>query len=173
MAKDNTMMKIREKILNRQPRQPRQPKRPLSKIHASTITMQAGMQEVRDDIQKRPHMKPVSSMTDLMEKKGAMVPKGRSASPGWGGLSGQKVMKPGDPNWPRFVELLEGPQGCNFREEDGTTKWTCDQSWGRPLAAKILRKFFPAYNLKKSMKVWEDRGGQCDCAILFHVGKGD
>jgi len=162
MAKENTMMKIREKILSRQPKRPR-----------STIVKQAGMQEVREEIQNRTQKKPVPSMTELLEKKGAIVQKGRPRSQGWGGLSGQKVMKPGDPSWPRFVELLEGPQGCNFREEDGQTTWTCNQSWERPMAARILKKFFPAYNIKKSMKCWEDRGGHCDCEILFNVARGD
>jgi hypothetical protein len=118
------------------------------------MTKKTGFPALREEIEKRP--------------KKILFPSPFGAK-GRVTVSGRKVMKPSDPNWERFKNLLSGPQGLNFRQEDGETKHDCDQSWERPFARKILASYFPGYSIEKSLKFFEKRGGMCDCEIIWNV----
>jgi hypothetical protein len=84
---------------------------------------------------------------------------------------GKKVMSPGDPQWDRFYDLLQGPEGCNFHKADvpGGFTWTCDCDVERPLTRKILEKYFPTHDVGASLAYFEQHGGYCDCEVIFNV----
>lgn len=83
------------------------------------------------------------------------------------------VMTPHHPRWQEFVERLEGPEGCNFREDDeGKTIWNCSSETDKPLATAILRKM-PDVDLEASLMYFHQHGGHCDCEILFNVDQGE
>jgi len=72
--------------------------------------------------------------------------------------------------WAEFASILEGEQGCNFRErEDGETIWDCSAGTDKSLTKSILIRFFPETDIDKTMDYFESNGGYCDCEILFNV----
>lgn len=79
------------------------------------------------------------------------------------------VMTPQHPRWDEFAERLEGPGGCNFRkdEEDGII-WNCPKLRHRPLATAILTAMGDI-DVPASLAYFKERGGYCDCEILFNV----
>ena len=71
----------------------------------------------------------------------------------------------------KFCEILEGKEGCNFREkvkdDPKSITWKC---WGNhKLAKKILKKYFPKEDVNKFLEHCKNNGGYCDCEILFNV----
>ena len=80
----------------------------------------------------------------------------------------EQVMTVDHPEWEKFCNLLEGPEGCDFKEEGGVT-WKCSGGLDKSLAEAILKKHFPEVDIEKSMKYFEEHGGMCDCEILFNV----
>ena len=84
---------------------------------------------------------------------------------------GKRIMAPDDPQWKKFISLLEGPEGCNFQMggDPSDATWTCDATSDRPLAKKILATHFPEYDVDASLEYFEHRGGYCDCEIVFNV----
>lgn len=76
-------------------------------------------------------------------------------------------------DWDAFCSLLEGEEGCNFRTEKGVDCWTCKGGTNKDFAKKILKEYFPKYDLKGTLEYFEANGGYCDCEILFNVnGEG-
>ena len=72
-------------------------------------------------------------------------------------------------NWEKFCELLEGPEGCNFKKDKkGKTTWNCDAKT-KSHAERILRKYFPKIDIKETFEYFDNNGGYCDCEILFNV----
>jgi hypothetical protein len=82
----------------------------------------------------------------------------------------KQIMKPGHPKWWEFIKALEGPDGCNFREreEDGKTAWNCGGGTDQSLARAILEKMGDI-DIESSLAYFTERGGHCDCEILFNV----
>lgn len=72
--------------------------------------------------------------------------------------------------WGEFIERLEGQEGCNFRELNGKTVWTC--AGNHDLATKIL-KSMGDINIETTLKYCYEHGGHCDCEILFNVDPND
>lgn len=82
------------------------------------------------------------------------------------------VMKPAHFRWEEFRSRLEGPEGCNFRDDpeypDDITKvkWNCFHNFR--FATKILESI-EGVDVAKSLAALEKEGGRCDCTILFNV----
>ena len=82
-----------------------------------------------------------------------------------------KIMSPDHPEWKRFMDLLYGPEGCNFRQGvDGETTWNCD---GLTLTytGAILKKYFPDVDIAETVKYFEEHGGYCDCEVIWNVDR--
>lgn len=83
----------------------------------------------------------------------------------------KQIMTPDHPEWKQFVNLLSGPEGCNFRKADnGEMTWDCD---GLTLqhAGEILKKYFPDIDIVDTVVYFEANGGYCDCEVLFNVDR--
>lgn len=77
------------------------------------------------------------------------------------------IMTPAHPKWDEFAGRLEGPEGCDFKE-DGT--WKCAGGMNKPKAEAILHAMgFSAESIVASLRHFEANGGHCDCEILFNV----
>jgi hypothetical protein len=74
------------------------------------------------------------------------------------------------PEWDQFEELLEGPEGCNFQEDEAEKiTWQCAGGYDKSKAEKLLNERWPDVDLQKTLRYFEDHGGHCDCEILFNV----
>ena len=52
------------------------------------------------------------------------------------------TMTPEHERWNEFAEMLEGPAGCNFKEDDdGKVTWSCGGGTNKDLARVILLGF--------------------------------
>jgi len=64
---------------------------------------------------------------------------------------------------------LESPAGCNFRQEipgeSGSFTWTCDGT------LKLTRHWLGVHGINEAAIIpeLEERGGYCDCEVLFNV----
>lgn len=80
------------------------------------------------------------------------------------------------PKWEEFIERLEGPEGCDFKEiGEGTgfdLQWTCGGGQDKSHAQKILTDMgFTWEEIEESCAYFDNHGGYCDCEILFNVNK--
>jgi len=73
-----------------------------------------------------------------------------------------KQMTTEDKRWDEFCGKLEGKGYCDFKK-DGT--WTCYKN--HKFARKLLAEM--GYDIESSIKYFKERGGFCDCEILFAV----
>lgn len=84
-------------------------------------------------------------------------------------------MSPAHPGWKKFAELLEGPEGCDFKQtvkgDPGSTTFKCGGGKNKEYATAILKKYFPKIDVEKTLAYFEKRGGYCDCEILFNIYK--
>lgn len=72
------------------------------------------------------------------------------------------------PRWGKFMERLEGVEGCNFHDNsDGNMTWRCAHN--HDLATKILADM-GGFDAKASIESFEDNGGYCDCEIVLNMG---
>jgi len=83
-------------------------------------------------------------------------------------LKARRTMTPKHPYWHEFCAILGGPEGCNFREEDGDIRWDCEGK-DKPRTEAILKKHFPEVDLVDSFCFFERHCGFCDCEVLFNV----
>ena len=68
-----------------------------------------------------------------------------------------------------FCERLEGPEGCNFKEdENGKITWKCKGGKNKDFAEKILRTM-EGIDVEGTLQYFEQHGGYCDCEIVFNV----
>lgn len=85
----------------------------------------------------------------------------------------EQIMTTEHPEWNRFADLLYGPEGCNFRHrQDGEGEWTCEGDQVRPdkpIARKLLAKYFPEIDVETTLKYFNEHGGGCDCEIILNV----
>jgi hypothetical protein len=80
-----------------------------------------------------------------------------------------EIMTREHPRWDEFCDRLEGPEGCNFRQdENGKWIWDCDND--QSLAIAILEKM-GAIDIPDSLEYFEEHGGYCDCEILMNVDR--
>jgi len=82
----------------------------------------------------------------------------------------KEILTRKSPRWGKFLSLLEGPKGCNFRQVKGRTTWTCNNKGNRPLATKILRSM-GGVNIAGTLRECKATGGYCDCEILFNCDR--
>jgi hypothetical protein len=89
-------------------------------------------------------------------------------------------MTPDHPRWAEFLERLEGPEGCNFHEdEDGEEYWYCANDAGfNPTTPELVHVFSRAVLLKMglsqeaiaaSIEYFREHGGYCDCEVIWNV----
>lgn len=88
------------------------------------------------------------------------------------------VMTPDHPRWVEFYDRLAGPEGCDFRDEDGRTTWQCAGGRDQTFARAILERMSvetpdEPLDVAGSLTFFSMRGGHCDCEIIFNVGSGD
>lgn len=71
----------------------------------------------------------------------------------------------------KFIELLEGKEGCNFHEkikdDPNSVTWECHHDYR--FTKKILKDNFKKINIDKFIELCKSRGGYCDCEILYNV----
>lgn len=77
-------------------------------------------------------------------------------------------MTPEHPSWDKFIRQLRGLRGCNVRGQDDDVLFDCDGSHERPKATAIL-KGFAGIDVEVSLRYFEERGGHCDCEIIWNV----
>jgi len=75
------------------------------------------------------------------------------------------------PRWREFRDLLQGLQGCNFREgSDGQITWQCNRGLERPRTRAVLEGMgFDQDFVERSLGYFAEHGGYCDCEVLFNV----
>ena len=82
-------------------------------------------------------------------------------------------MMPGHPRWDEFLERLEGPEGCNFTQEDPndaeTIRWACQNDHS---AARTILGTMEGVNVDASIGYFEGDRAHCDCEILFNLEGG-
>lgn len=83
-----------------------------------------------------------------------------------------ETMTPDHPRWQEFVTRLNGPEGCNFHEEeDGTVTWLCKGGRDKSYATAILERM-GTIDIEASLRHFEEHGGYCDCEVLFNCDPG-
>jgi len=82
----------------------------------------------------------------------------------------KNVLTPQHKEWEKFCELLQGPEGGDFkRNSEGKFTWRCKGNNDKTYAQKILKKYFPYIDIEKTFEYFERHNGYCDCEILFNV----
>ena len=80
-----------------------------------------------------------------------------------------ELMTPEHPLWEEFISRLEGPEGCDFKDdENGDIVWKCAGGMDQTYAEKIL-KTMKNIDVESSLQFMRDNGGHCDCEIIFNV----
>lgn len=76
---------------------------------------------------------------------------------------------PGHPRWEEFCDRLNGPEGCDFKKDPDVT-WRCGGGNDKSYATTILTSMgLSLAEIAGSLAYYHDRGGHCDCEILFNV----
>ena len=76
-------------------------------------------------------------------------------------------MNPSHPRWHEFRIMLQGKDGCNFREgENGKVTYNCNDSEDKLLTIKILNTMSDI-DVPASLKYFEAHGGCCDFDIAL------
>jgi len=81
----------------------------------------------------------------------------------------EDVLTPQHKDWEKFCTLLEGSEGCNFKNSKGKFTWRCEGNHKKTYAQKILKEYFPDIDIEKTFEYFDQHGGYCDCEILFNV----
>ena len=84
------------------------------------------------------------------------------------------TLTPGHPDWAKFIDMLAGPKGCNFRRtKTQGWKWKCHGDTDRPIARKVLKemnklgKLPYEINIDATIRACNKFGGYCDCEIVM------
>lgn len=81
------------------------------------------------------------------------------------------IMDRNHPKWDEFIQRLEGPEGCNFREEvpgdSKTITWTCKGGKDKSFSKNLLKDY--NVDIEGSLSWFEKNGGFCDCEILYNI----
>lgn len=73
------------------------------------------------------------------------------------------------PQWVEFIDRLAGPEGINFQEDpQGKAHWKCRGGRDQGAAFEILNRM-GGINVSASLEWMRERGGYCDCEILWNV----
>lgn len=78
-------------------------------------------------------------------------------------------MTPRHPRWPEFYAKLEGPDGCNFKDDpvSGIT-WECESDLTTAEHVLKLMDFDDTF-IERSLEFFRAHGGHCSCEVLFNV----
>ena len=72
-------------------------------------------------------------------------------------------------DWNKFADLLASKEGIDVKIINNKFTSNCDNKHTK--AKKILRKYFPKYDIPMTIKYFEKNGGYCDCEVLMNVDK--
>ena len=81
--------------------------------------------------------------------------------------------------WAEFLQRLEGPEGCNFKDEpipdkpgETHTTWSCKGGMDKTRAKIILAKMeILSADQYAILRYVEELGGHCDCEIIFNAAE--
>lgn len=83
-------------------------------------------------------------------------------------------MTPDHHRWHEFIELLAGPDYCDFKLADPenlkSLTWKCIKKSDRPFSREILARF-GGIDIETTMEYFAQHGGHCDCEVFFNVDK--
>lgn len=84
------------------------------------------------------------------------------------------VMDHSHPRWNEFLDRLEGPEGCDFKEKTpgdaNSITWKCNGGKDKTFATRILKDMdLSETEIQDSLDYFDAHGGHCDCEILFNV----
>ncbi len=77
----------------------------------------------------------------------------------------ENIMAPGHEDWDKFLDKLEGEEGCAFTDRG---KWDCngDHRYTR----NLLAKYFPDIDIEETLAFFFQESGHCDCEVVLNVG---
>ena len=75
------------------------------------------------------------------------------------------IMAPCNKHWNDFCWELDAHVGLSKMEETGT--FTCNSD--HKFTTEVLTRCAPYINLKETIELLEEKGGYCDCEVLFNV----
>ncbi|HEY5630929.1 MAG TPA: DUF2695 domain-containing protein, partial [Nitrososphaeraceae archaeon] len=69
-----------------------------------------------------------------------------------------------------YLDRLESPEGCNFKDGVNGLTWRCNGGTDKSYSIAILKdmKFSPV-QIDEILQVAEEGGGFCDCEVLFNA----
>ena len=83
-----------------------------------------------------------------------------------------EIMDHSNARWDEFIDRLEGPAGCDFKEKEpgnvNSVTWKCAGGHDKSIAIKILEDMGDI-DIPESLRFFDKNGGHCDCEILFNV----
>src|SRR5260370_42693695 len=80
----------------------------------------------------------------------------------------RRLMWPGHAGWTDFLAKLEGPGGCDFKEdENGKITWRCKGGKDKTLATAIMQSMRDG-DIPASLAYFEHLGGFCACETLVN-----
>ena len=80
-----------------------------------------------------------------------------------------EIMTRENPRWDEFCDRLEGPEGCNFRQDkNGEWIWNCGTKMSAAIG--ILEKM-EGIDIPASLEYFEGQHACCSCEILFNVNR--
>jgi hypothetical protein len=70
-----------------------------------------------------------------------------------------------------FFRKLEGPEGCDFKEDaKGKITWNCKAGMDKTHAKRILKNMgIPKWQADEFLDLCDEHGGHCDCEILMNA----
>jgi hypothetical protein len=99
----------------------------------------------------------------------------RSNEAGWESVMqaedvAEQVLAPGDPRWQDFVDRLEGPEGCDFKDGAGDLTWRCGGD--KTFSVAIMRAMgLGEEEINATVAYFEQNGGYCDCEVLLNMDR--
>lgn len=84
------------------------------------------------------------------------------------------IMTPEHPRWDEFAYKLD--KACHFTQSDPkdpkTISWRCGGGNRKLFARRVLKQMrYSKTSIEASCRFFEERGGYCDCEILFNVDR--
>lgn len=71
------------------------------------------------------------------------------------------------PKWDNFIDTLVDEHHCDFKEDPFS--WKCYHDYR--FSTDILKAInFTEDDIRASIAAFQERGGYCDCEIVFNVG---
>lgn len=87
-------------------------------------------------------------------------------------LADQNIL-PSDEKWDEYFTRLEGPEGCDFQEdEEGKVTWQCASGNDKTKSTEILLAMgMSEEEIATIHRLVDQLGGHCDCEIIFNAAR--